>query len=225
MQKAHIAIIEDEADLLELEEYHLRKAGYTVTGLLSTRHAQQLLDEEPIDLLIVDRNLPGTEGSEFVAELRRTGYDLPVIFVSAKDQPHDIEEGFERGADDYLTKPFRMSELLLRVQAILRRTYHTRTTDTLTHRDIVLDLDRHTATVAGAPVELSRLEFDLLRFFLLHPGTALRREHLRERVWGETFAAQDRTVNVTINRLLAKIDPERTRNYIEAVRGIGYRLC
>ena len=225
MQKAHIAIIEDEADLLELEEYHLRKAGYDVTGLLSTRHARQLLDEETIDLLIVDRNLPGTEGSEFVAALRQDGYDLPIIFVSAKDRPQDIEEGFERGADDYLTKPFHMNELLLRVQAILRRTYRPKKPGTLTHRDIVLDLDRHTAVVSGTPVELSRLEFDLLRFFLQHPGKALPRDHLRERVWGETFPAQDKTVNVTINRLLSKIDPERTHNYIEAVRGIGYRLC
>ena len=221
---AHIVIIEDEADLLELEEYHLRKAGYDVTGLLSTRHARQLLEEEAVDLLIVDRNLPGVEGSEFVAALRTEGYNLPVIFVSAKDQPQDIEEGFGRGADDYLTKPFNMNELLLRVGAILRRTQQAPRV-TLSHRDIRLDLDRHIALIADTPVELSRLEFDLLRFFLRHPGVPLRRDQLLEGVWGEGVTAKDKTVNVTINRLLARIDPERTRNYIIPVRGVGYCLC
>jgi DNA-binding response OmpR family regulator len=221
---AHIVIIEDEPDLLELEEYHLRKAGYEVTGLLSTRHARRLLEEEAVDLLIVDRNLPGVEGSEFVAKLRAEGYELPVIFVSAKDQPHDIEEGFGRGADDYLTKPFNMNELLLRVGAILRRTRQA-TRSMLSHRDIRLDLDRHIALIADTPVELSRLEFDLLRFFLRHPGVPLRRDQLLEGVWGEGVAAKDKTVNVTINRLLARIDPERTRHYITPVRGVGYCLC
>ncbi len=221
---AHIVIIEDEPDLLELEEYHLRKAGYEVTGLLSTRHARRLLEEEAVDLLIVDRNLPGVEGSEFVAKLRAEGYELPVIFVSAKDQPHDIEEGFGRGADDYLTKPFNMNELLLRVGAILRRTRQAPRA-MLSHRDIRLDLDRHIALIADTPVELSRLEFDLLRFFLRHPGVPLRRDQLLEGVWGEGVAAKDKTVNVTINRLLARIDPERTRHYITPVRGVGYCLC
>jgi len=221
---AHIAIIEDEADLLELEEYHLRKAGYRVTGLLSARHARRLLDEEAVDLLIVDRNLPGIEGSEFVAGLRRDGYAIPVIFVSAKNRPGDIEEGFIRGADDYLAKPFNMNELLLRIGAILRRT-RTRQPHTLTHRDIHLDPDRHTVALGGLPVELSRLEFDLLHFFLKHPGIPLSRDQLLEGVWGETVAARNKTVNVTINRLLAKIDPDRSHNYITPVRGVGYCLC
>jgi DNA-binding response OmpR family regulator len=96
---------------------------------------------------------------------------------------------------------------------------------TLTHRDIRLDLDRHTATIDGVSVELSRLEFDLLRFFLQNPGIALSRDQLLDGVWGDTVSAQYKTVNVTINRLLAKLDPDRSRNYIEPVRGVGYRLC
>ncbi len=224
MEKTHIVIIEDETDLLELEEYHLTKAGYQVTGLLSAKHAQQLLDEEPVDLLIVDRNLPEIEGSEFVARLRAMDYDVPVVFVSAKDQSHHIEEGFDRGADDYLTKPFNMNELLLRIGAILKRTKGKRL-GTLTHRDIVLDLDRHTISIGGKGVDLSRLEFDLLRFFLQNPNIALSRDQLLDGVWGDAATAQYKTVNVTINRLLAKIDPDRTQHYIEPIRGIGYRLC
>jgi len=221
---AHIVIIEDQADLLELEEYHLTKAGYTVTGLLSAKHAAQLLDEEAVDLLIVDRNLPGIEGSEFVARLRESGHDLPVIFVSAKDQDRDIEEGFIRGGDDYLTKPFNMNELLLRVGALLRRS-RGRQLGTLQHRGILLDLDRHTAILEGQTIDLSRLEFDLLRFFLQNPGITLSRDQLLDGVWGETTSAQYTAVNVTINRLLSKVDPKRIHNYVEPVRGVGYRLC
>ncbi len=224
MTQAHIIIIEDEADLLELEEYHLEKAGYVVTGFLSTKRVEDLLEEETVDLMIVDRNLPGTEGSEFVAHLRKNGYDVPVIFVSAKDQDRDLEEGFDRGGDDYLTKPFNMNELLLRIGAILRRTRGTQL-GKLAHRMITLDLDRHIATVKGEEIDLSRLEFDLLRFFLQHPGVALSRDRLLDGVWGDIETAQHKTVNVTINRLLSKIDPNRTHNIIEPVRGIGYRLC
>jgi DNA-binding response OmpR family regulator len=223
-QTAHIVIIEDEADLLELEEYHLSKAGYTVTGLLSARYARQLLTEEPVDLLVVDRNLPGIEGSEFVARLRSEGFDTPVIFVSARDQQEDIEAGFLRGGDDYLTKPFSMNELLLRIAALLRRS-RGRRPDVLVYRDIVLDLEHHTVTIADQPIELSRLEFDLLRFFLQRPGTVFSRDQLLDGVWGDATTAQHKTVNVTINRLLSRIDPDRERNYIEPVRGVGYRLC
>ena len=223
MMPSHILIIEDEADLLELEEYHLSKAGYTVTGFLSTKRVEDLLEEETVDLMIVDRNLPGVEGSEFVRYLRLLGYEIPVIFVTARDQPEDIEEGFNRGGDDYLTKPFNMNELLLRVSAILRRSKGYKL-GKLTHRDIVLDLDRHTCTVSHQPVDLSRLEFDLLRFFLQNPGIALSRDQLLEGVWGHNDTTQHKTVNVTINRLLHKIDPERTQHYIEPVRGVGYRL-
>jgi len=216
----HILIIEDEADLLELEEYHLSKAGYTVTGFLSTKRVEDLLAEEAVDLMIVDRNLPGVEGSEFVRHLRNQGHTLPVIFVTARDQAEEIEEGFLRGGDDYLTKPFNMNELLLRVAAILRRSRG----EKLSHREIMLDPTRHTCTVAGRPVDLSRLEFDLLRFFLQHPESTLSREQLLAGVWGSGTSAQGKTVTVTIKRLLAKIDPDQTRHYITAIRGEGYRL-
>jgi DNA-binding response OmpR family regulator len=135
-----------------------------------------------------------------------------------------VQTGFLQGGDDYLTKPFNINELILRIKALLRRTQGKQPA-ILTHRDLRLDLNRHTATVGGSGVDLSRLEFDLLRFFLQHPHTALSREALLDGVWGDTTDAQGKTVNVTINRLLTKIDPNRTANYIEPVRGVGYRLC
>ncbi len=224
MKNAHIVIIEDEEDILELEEYHLQKAGFDVTGFLSTKHVEDLLVEEEVDLLIVDRNLPGTEGSEFVQKLRDTGYQIPVIFVSAKVRDSEVEEGFLRGGDDYLTKPFNMNELILRVKSILRRTKGTNEGRVL-YRDIMLELDERRVFVEEREVKLSRLEFALLLYFVRNKQRILNRDELLESVWGDEAYKQEKTVNVTINRLLKKIDPDKSKGYIEPVRGVGYKLC
>ncbi len=221
---AHIIIIEDEEDLLELSEYRLEKEGYQVTGFLSTKHVEKLLIEESVDLLIVDRNLPGIEGSEFIQKLRDRGYKIPVIFVSAKDQDSEIEEGFLRGGDDYLTKPFNMNELILRVKSILRRT-KTSNGGKLIYRDIALDLDERIAYVENLEVNLSKLEFELLSYFIRNQNIVLNRNQLLEEVWKDEEFKQSKTVNVTINRLKKKIDPNRTKEYIEPIRGVGYKLC
>ncbi|HHD83928.1 MAG TPA: response regulator transcription factor [Campylobacteraceae bacterium] len=224
MKSAHIVIIEDEEDILELEEYHLQKAGYEVTGFLSTRRVDKLLEEEEVDLLIVDRNLPGTEGSEFVAQLRDAGYQIPVIFVSAKDRDTEVEEGFLRGGDDYLTKPFNMNELILRVRSVLRRTMGS-AEGRVVYRDLTLELDERKVFIDNSEIKLSKLEFELLLYFVKHKHTALTRDQLLEAVWGDDAFKQEKTVNVTINRLLKKIDPARNKRYIEPVRGVGYKLC
>jgi DNA-binding response OmpR family regulator len=116
-----IVVIEDEEDILELIEYHLSTEGYAVTGFRSTENVKRFIEEESPALLIVDRNLPGVEGSEFVREIRNEGYSTPVIFLTAKDKMLDVERGFWSGGDDYITKPFKFRELLLRVKALLRR--------------------------------------------------------------------------------------------------------
>ncbi len=224
MISAQIVIIEDEEDLLELLEYRLKKEGYEVTGFLSTKKVEELLLEEDIDLMIVDRNLPGSEGSEFVASLREKGYMIPAIFVSAKDSDSDIEEGFLRGGDDYLTKPFNMNELVFRVKSILRRTKVSEE-GKLTYRDISLDLDERRAYVAGDEIGLSKLEFELLYYFIRNKHLVLNRDQLLEEVWKDEALKQEKTVNVTINRLRKKIDPKQEKGYIEAIRGIGYKLC
>ena len=221
---AHIIIIEDEEDLLELSEYRLQKEGYNVTGFLSTRHVGEFLLEEDVDLLIVDRNLPGIEGSDFVKKLRDSGYKIPVIFVSAKDQNSDIEEGFLRGGDDYLTKPFNMNELILRVKSILRRTTVS-DEGKLIYKDIVLDLDERRTYIDNREVNLSKLEFELLSYFIQNKSIVLNRDQLLEEVWKDEEFKQAKTVNVTINRLKKKIDPDKEKEYIEPIRGIGYKLC
>jgi two-component system, OmpR family, alkaline phosphatase synthesis response regulator PhoP len=222
---ANIVIVEDEEDLLELLEYNLQKEGYETVGFLNTKSVAQILDEEDIDLLIMDRNLPGVEGSEFVAELREDGVDIPVIFLSAKDRENDVEDGFLRGGDDYITKPFNMKELLLRVKSILKRTSKKLQEGKLSYRDLVLDKSTRTLSVDGTIVEVTKLEFDLLSEFIMNKNSVLERDYLLENVWGDSENYQYKTVNVAINRLKEKIDPNKTKEYIQTVRGVGYKLC
>lgn len=220
-----IVIVEDEEDLLELIEYNLSKEGFDTIGFLDTKIVTQILEEEDIDLLIMDRNLPGVEGSEFVAGLRKDGILTPVIFLSAKNSEGDIEEGFLKGGDDYITKPFNMKELILRVKAVLRRTTKKLNEGQLRHRDIVLDNSSRTVSVDGKNVDVTKLEFNLLSEFILNKNSVLERDYLLENVWKDSHHYQYKTVNVAINRLKEKIDPDKSKDYIQTVRGIGYKLC
>ncbi len=219
--KPKLVIIEDEQDLLELLEYQLSKE-YDVEGFLHTKRVRDFLDEEGADLLIVDRNLPGIEGSEFVAQLRKEGYDIPVIFLTAKDKEEEIEEGFLRGADDYITKPFRFGELKLRIQAVLRRT-KPEISEVLRYRDIEIHPKSQKVSVDGEPVQLTNLEYRLLLEFVKNSHQVLSRDYLLEHVWGDM--KQERSVNVAIKRLKEKIDPTKEKNYIASIRGVGYKLC
>ena len=223
-QAIEIVIIEDEEDILELLEYHLSKAGYSVTGFLSTEHVERFLEEENPALMVIDRNLPGVEGSEFVAYLRDGGYDIPVIFLTARDQEKDLEEGFLSGGDDYMTKPFKPKELLLRIEALLRRS-GVRKSDKVKYRDMVLDTKQHLLTIEGSPVDLTSLEFRLLYTFIKNPHQPLDRDFLRDEVWGDDSANfHDSTINVAMNRLKKKIDPEGEKEYFAPVWGVGYKL-
>jgi len=222
---AKIVIVEDEEDLLELLEYTLDKEGFEVIGFLNTKSVTQILEEEEIDLLIMDRNLPGVEGSEFVATLRDDGILTPVIYLSAKNAPSQIEEGFLRGADDYITKPFNMRELVLRVKSILRRTTKNFNEGQLSHRDLLLDKNTRKLSVSGKVIEVTKLEFDLLYEFIINKNSVLDRDYLLTNVWGDGENYQYKTVNVAINRLKEKIDSDKSKDYIQTVRGVGYRLC
>ncbi len=222
---ALILIVEDEEDILELMEFNLGREGFETMGFLNTKRVTEVLAEEKVDLILMDRNLPGTEGSEYIASLRRQGINTPVIFISAKDKDEEIEQGFERGGDDYLTKPFSMKELVLRVKAVLRRTKKTSDEGNIIYRDITLNLASRTLIIEKSPIELTKLEFDLLYALISNQNIVLDREYLLEHVWGNDEMYQDRTVNVAINRLKEKIDPDKSKEYIKTVRGVGYTLC
>lgn len=219
-----IVIIEDEPDILELLEYHLEKEGYSVMGFLSTENVEQFLEEENPALMIVDRNLPGVEGSEFVSAMRAVGYDIPVIFLTARDKESDMVEGFTSGGDDYMTKPFSSKELVLRIEALLRRS-GTTTNDKVKYRDLVLDIPKRELSIEKNHIELTNLEFKLLHTFVKNPKQPLDRDFLRDEVWGDdSVDFHDKTINVAMNRLKKKIDPEGSKEYFAPVWGVGYKL-
>jgi len=225
MQNAdiEIIIIEDEEDILELIEYHLSSEGYTVTGFLSTENVEQFLEEETPSLMIVDRNLPGMEGSEFVTYLRDIGYAIPVVFLTARDKESELEEGFDAGADDYITKPFRPVELKLRVKALLKRYGVLSRQKRLKYKNLTIDLEDQKCFSDEAPVSLTPLEFKLLKTFIENVDKPLTRDFLRAKVWeDEGEGVNDNAVNVAINRLKNKIDPKNVHNYFSPVWGIGY---
>jgi DNA-binding response OmpR family regulator len=219
-----IVIVEDQEDILELIEYSLNKEGFETIGFLNTKNVKDLLEEEKVDLIIMDRNLPGVEGSEFVAKLRKDGMSTPVIYLSAKNSEENIEEGFLSGGDDYITKPFNMKELIFRIKAILKRTNPLSTLKELVYKDIVLSLDARTVTINSEKIDLTKLEFDLLLTLIQNQNIVLDRDYLLEHVWGNDEVYQDRTVNVAINRLKEKIDPTKEKEYIKSVRGVGYTI-
>ncbi len=224
-KKTEIVIIEDEEDILELLEYHLNKEGYAVTGFLSAEKVEQFLEEENPALMIVDRNLPDIEGSEFVSYLREHGYDIPVIFLTAKDKEHDLIEGFKRGGDDYITKPFNINEVLVRIKALLRRS-GVKSDHKIKYRDLMLDNQTRELFVNQERVELTNLEYRLLYTFVKNSHQTLGRDFLRDEVWGDdsdTF--HDKKINVALNRLKKKIDPSGEKEYFIPVWGVGYRLA
>lgn len=227
MQNNHveIVIIEDEEDILELLEYHLSKEGYEVSGFLSTENVEQFIEEETPSLLIIDRNLPGMEGSQFVSYLREMGYDIPVIFLTAKDKESELEEGFEAGGDDYICKPFSPKEVTLRVKALLKRSGALQKQDRIKHKTLTIDLNKKDLYVDGSSVSLTNLEFNLLYTFMKHIDKPLTRDFLRDEVWGvEGETINDNAINVAINRLKNKIDPQNEKHYFEPVWGVGYKF-
>lgn len=218
-----ILIVEDEQDILELIEYTLGKDKYEVIGCLDTSNVQSILDEESIDLILMDRNLPGVEGSAFIENIRSKGYNHPVIYISAKDTHEDIMQGFNRGADDYITKPFNLDELRARVKAVLKRTQ--KTIEVVKHRDIVYNASNKRFYINDKEIHLTHLEHDLLLEFIKNKDILLSRETLLQDVWEDSFDTKLKTVNVAVKRLKEKIDPTGKKEYIKSVRGEGYIFC
>lgn len=219
-----ILIVEDEEDILELLEYNLQKEGYETIGFLNIdKNVKKVLDEEQIDLILMDRNLPGCEGTTFISEIRANGYSNPVIYVTAKDRDEDIIEGFENFADDYITKPFNVRELCARIKALLKRT--SKDIDVLKIRDIIYKSSNKKFFVDEKEIELTNLEHDLLLEFIKNKDILLTREQLLNSVWEDSYDKKEKTVNVAIKRLKAKIDPNGDKNYIKSIRGEGYIFC
>ncbi|WP_418184568.1 response regulator transcription factor [Aliarcobacter vitoriensis] len=224
MNNKLILIIEDEEDILELLEYTLQKEGYETIGFLSINdNVKKVLEEETIDLILMDRNLSGIEGTTFISSIKKDGYSTPVIYVTAKDKDEDIIEGFEYYADDYITKPFNIKELSARVKAVLKRT--SKDVEILKVKDILYNSSNKKFYIENIEVELTQLESNLLLEFIKNKDILLSREYLLEKVWEDSLDKKEKTVNVAIKRLKSKIDPKNKKNYIKSVRGEGYIFC
>ncbi len=224
MSNKLILIIEDEEDILELLEYTLQKEGYETIGFLNIdKNVRNILNEEDIDLILMDRNLPGIEGTSFINEIKQQGYCNPVIYVTAKDRDEDIIEGFESHADDYITKPFNVKELCARVKAVIKRT--SKDIDILKVKDIVYKSSNKKFYIDDVEIDLTHLEHDLLLEFIKNKDILMTREHLLNSVWEDSFEKKEKTVNVAIKRLKAKIDPDGKKDYIHSIRGEGYIFC
>ena len=223
-----ILLIEDEEKLARMVELELHYEGYQVTKAPDGRTGLERALSGQFDLVLLDIMLPALNGMEVLRRLRRES-NVPVIMLTARDTVMDKVAGLDSGADDYITKPFAIEELLARIRAALRiraeaggRTGQTE--QLLTIGPLVMDCERHTVTVDDTPVELTRREFDLLRCLLERRGKVLSREALLDSVWGFDFVGETNTVDVYIRFLRSKIDEPFGVKLIHTVRGVGYVL-
>jgi two-component system alkaline phosphatase synthesis response regulator PhoP len=235
-----ILVVDDEQAVLDLLVYNLRKAHYDVLTATNGRQALELALQAEPDLVLLDLMLPEVDGLDVCREIRRTSR-MPIIMITARGEEVDRVVGLELGADDYLCKPFSVRELMARIKAVLRRTQpesdailvgaslagaSSPNAQVLTGpAGLRLDMERREATLGEAPIELTRLEFDLLQMLLLNTGRVLTRERLLEEVWGYDFAGDTRAVDSAVKRLRARlraVNPQA--DFIEAVRGLGYKF-
>jgi two-component system phosphate regulon response regulator PhoB len=221
---AVVLVVEDEPDLRALLAHHLEGAGHVVQEAGSIGEAGRLLAAHTPDLLVLDRMLPDGSGLDLCRALRRqpATRDLPVLLLTALGSEADRVQGFEGGADDYVVKPGSPRELVLRVQALLRRRGAPAEAMVLTVGDLVAEPERHRVTVAGQEVRLTALEFKLLVALMQRPGEVLSRRQLLAEVWGVSPNLQTRTVDTHVQRLRERLGAAPSR--LETVHGVGYRL-
>ena len=228
-----VLVVEDEANIRDMIALNLRHAGMEVVEAESAEAALPLLAQKPgCDAAILDVMLPGMNGFSLCETIRRTDQQIGIIILSAKGQEQDKIRGLSIGADDYMTKPFSVSELLARVEALCRRVTRTKEGDsrentllgTLTSGEFVLDENRRVLLKAGQPIELTQVEFQIMELFFRNPGTALVREKILKGVWGENYFGDVKIVDVNIRRLRMKVEDEPSHpTHIMTVWGYGYR--
>jgi DNA-binding response OmpR family regulator len=221
---AKVLVVDDDLTVREVVVSYLRAGGHTVDEAADGSDALRAMRSDPADLLVLDLMMPGIDGLEVCRRLRATS-DVPIIMLTALGAEVDRVVGLESGADDYVTKPFSPRELVLRVEALLRRVGEQSSPETgcVTDGDLVVDSGRHEVTLAGRVLSLTSREFDLLRFLVSNPGMAYSRDELLQHVWGWSFGDQS-TVTVHVRRLREKVesDPKRPTRLV-TVWGVGYR--
>ena len=217
----HILVVEDDPDINRLLCRILTDGGYDVRPAFSGSEAMLWAEKEGFDLVLLDIMLPQLSGMEVLRRLRRES-QVPVIMLTARDSVMDKVSGLDSGADDYVTKPFAIEELLARIRAALRNQTGPGTGTCLSAGEVFMDVERHQVTVKGTPVELTKKEFDLLRHLLENKGRVLSREALLDAVWGFDFVGETNSVDVYIRFLRGKLDDAFGIKLIHTVRGVGY---
>jgi phosphate regulon transcriptional regulator PhoB len=220
-----IYVVEDEKDIVDLLQYNLEKEGYRVLFSLDGSEALKRIPEKTPDLILLDLMLPGTDGLTVCRTLKnnpKTAH-IPVVMLTAKGEESDKVVGLELGADDYITKPFSVKELMARVKAVLRRFEKAGEGSPIQKfKDLTLDRSRHHVEMKGKVLDLTAKEFELLDYFLTHADRVLTRDVLLNNVWGYDYFGTTRTVDVHVRRLREKLGPYS--EYLQTVKGYGYQF-
>ena len=218
-----IVCVEDELNIQELIVYTLNSTGYKATGVSNGVQLDALLNHQIPELILLDLMLPDESGLEILKRLKenKRTKDIPVIILTAKSSEMDKILGLDSGADDYITKPFSMLELISRIKAVLRRTSK-ETSDVLVFRDLKMDLSKHIVMVENEKIALTLKEYELLKKLMQNPGVVCSRDMLLDEIWGYDYYGESRTVDVHIRTLRSKLGKAET--YIETIRGVGYKL-
>ena len=218
-----IYIVEDDSSIRELEKYALLNSGFTVEGFDNSKELYNALGTNLPVLIILDIMLPGEDGLNILKKIRQTpNYKyIPVIMVTAKTSEIDAVKGLDMGADDYITKPFGVMELISRIKAVLRRT-QTQKVNTVSLDEITIDEERHIVYINGELVELTYKEYEILKLLIINKGIVLTRDRLMENIWGYDFEQGNRTVDVHIQSLRKKLGP--SGDHIKTIRHVGYKI-
>ncbi len=218
-----ILVIDDDPAVTGLLRRGLTYEGFVVATAASGEQGLALARDNPPDLVVLDRMMPGLDGMDVLRRLRAADEQLPVLFLTAKDAPEDQVAGLNAGADDYVVKPFTFAVLLARIQALLRRQERERPT-VLRFADMVLDPGAHSVSRGQRAITLTHLEFTLLHAFLQHPRQVLAKEQLLERVWGYDFGGNTNVVEVYLKQLRQKLEAAGEPRLLQTIRGAGYVL-
>jgi DNA-binding response OmpR family regulator len=223
-----ILLVDDEESVQKLLTYPLERDGFRVVSAHDGEEALRLFEAEPVDLVVLDIMLPKLDGLEVCKRLRAES-SVPIIMLTARDDEFDTVLGLELGADDYITKPFSIREFRSRVRALLRRAGAARHTieseEPITAGALSLDVERRSATVGDRPLDLTYVEFELLRTLVAHPGKVFSRRALLQAIWGDSAYREPRTIDVHVRHLREKLEQDPSEpELILTVRGAGYRL-
>lgn len=221
---ATIYIVEDDINIREIERYALKNSGYTVEEFESGAEFFKCLEKKLPSLILLDIMLPDEDGLDILMKIRanKATAGIPIIMVTAKTSELDKVKGLDLGADDYITKPFGVMELISRVKALLRRAKGTETESQIAYHEILLDNDKHAVSLSGEPCELTFKEFELLKYLLLNKGIVLSRDKIMDKVWGFEYEGESRTVDMHIKTLRQKLGEAGA--YIRTVRNVGYMV-